>query len=437
LEAKLTDHALQTTALVVNCWDDSNKGDAAITIGVLNTLKFNEVADRLQVSSYVVHSSEAEMSHAFRHVRGSHPAVELIPCYFPALSRSIGKTKALIRFCRSVVKLLVPNLMRDTPLDTAVRKASIVVSNGGLYFGFKPASLMFSIYHLVAFSYPMLLARRLGRPYVLFSQSFGPFPSALLRAWMRGLVSNSAGAWCRESMSRGVLADLGADESRLKVIPDAAFGIKADTHAVLTHNAFSQLRSQEYVAISLRSLVPAGFSEEAEQRYRASFRQAIEWLVKDRKMLVALVAHTQGPLSDEDDRIITREVYDSLTPEIVPSVVFCDEDLSPVELCSLYGQAKLVVATRFHAVVLSICGGAPVIAVPYFGVKTQGAFKDLGLSSFVLEVANMDGDTIIARIESCLSNEVELRATIGSIAEQQFAGAMESGALLKRVADSL
>jgi colanic acid/amylovoran biosynthesis protein len=418
----------------VNCWDDSNKGDAAITIGVLNTLRFNDVADRLQVSSYVVHSSDEDMTHAFRHVRGSHPEVELVPCHFPALSRSIGKIKALVRFCRSALKLLFPNLLRDTPLDTAVRKASIVVSNGGLYFGFQPSSLMFNIYHLVAFSYPMLLARRLGRPYVLFSQSFGPFPSALLRAWMRFLVSHSAGAWCRESMSQEVLLKLGADKNRLKVIPDAAFGIKSDPRANRAQHLFPQLRPQEYVAVSLRSLVPSGFSEEAEQRYRASFREAIEWLVTDRKMYVALVAHTLGPVSDEDDRIITREVYETLNPEIAAKVVFCEEDLSPGELCNLYGQARLVIATRFHAVVLTICGGAPVIAVPYFGVKTQGAFKDLGLSSLVLEVSNMTSDSIIAKLGECLENGPALKTTIQEIADRQYSGAMHSGLLLKEVA---
>ena len=107
-EANLSAQARSTTALVVNCWDDSNKGDAAISIGVLNTLSFNEVADRLQVTSYIVHANEAEMAHAFRHVRGSYPTVELVPCHFPALSRSIGKFKALVRFCRSALKLLVP-----------------------------------------------------------------------------------------------------------------------------------------------------------------------------------------------------------------------------------------------------------------------------------------------------------------------------------------
>jgi colanic acid/amylovoran biosynthesis protein len=425
----------ETTALVVNCWDDTNKGDAAITIGVLNALSYNHVADRLQVSSYVVHSDGAEMAHSFRHVRGAHPHVELVPCYFPALSRSIGKVKAVERFCRSVLKLLFPNLMRDTALDAAVRQARVVVSNGGLYFGFQSMGLMNSFYHLAAFSYPMLLARRLKRPYVLFSQSFGPFPSRFSMLWMRHLASQSDGTWCRESLSRDVLAKLGANELKLKVIADAAFGIKADTSAAAPKIGLTQLQSLGYVAISLRSLVPAGFSEEAEQRYRESFRQAIEWLASDKKFTVVLVAHTLGPIADEDDRTITREIYETLSPETAAKTVICDVDLSPLQLCNLYGHAILVVATRFHAVVLSICGGAPVIAVPYFGLKTQGALSDLGLSSQVLDVATMDSIVLRSRMELCLDNADELRGQIREIADRQFDGAMRSGELLRKIAN--
>ena len=280
----------------------------------------------------------------------------------------------------------------------------------------------------------MMLARRLGRPYVLFSQSFGPFPSPLLKSWMRYLVANSDGAWCRESMSQDVLLKLGADKTKIKVIPDAAFGIKPDPSKNGSESLYPQLRPREYVAVSLCSLVPSGFPEEAEQRYTDSFRQTIAWLVKERNISVALVAHTLGPLPDEDDRIITREVYETLPPDVAAHVVFCQDDLSPSQLCILDGQAKFVIATRFHAVVLSICGRAPVIAVPYFGVKTQGAFRDLGLSSMVLEVANMDGNAIISLLRGCLENESKLKQTIEAIAEKQYNSAMQSGAMLKQIA---
>ena len=420
--------------LVVNCWDDSNKGDAAITIGILNSLRASQAADRLRVSSYVTHANAGEISHAFRHVTQAHPQVDLVPCYFPALSRSIGKATALVRSFRCVIKLLFPGLISDKSLDNAVRSAMAVVSNGGLYFGFRPTSTFNMLYHLFAFSYPMLLAKRLGVPYVLFSQSFGPFPSRLCRVWMRALVNCSDGTWCRESLSADALWRLGGDNSRLKVIPDAAFGITSQNNIDLNRIPLAGLRSGEYVALSLRSLVPAGFSVKTEQAYLRAFGELIEWIVTNNKMTVVLVAHTLGPVEDEDDRITTRAVHDALSPGVAVQVVLCELDLSPQQLCTLYGNAALVVATRFHAVVLSLCGGTPVIAIPYFGMKTQGALRDMGLSSSILEVGEIDANVLREKVASCLEEASVSRSEISLIAKRLYREAMHSGAMLKEIA---
>jgi colanic acid/amylovoran biosynthesis protein len=419
--------------LIVNCWDDSNKGDAAITIGTVNTLKASFAAKRIQVSSYVAHASSQEMRHAFRHVIEAHSDVNLVPCYFPALSRSIGRASALFRSIRCALKLMTPNLISDTPLDRAVRDAQIVISNGGLYFGFRRTNIFNMFYHLFAFSYPMLLAARLGVPYVLFSQSFGPFPSRLSRSWIRWLANHSAGTWCRESLSADTLSKLGIDASKLKVIPDAAFGITSRDNEALDRILLPNLRSGEYIAFSLRSLVPAGFSKESEKVYLDAFRNLIEWIVEERQLDVVLVAHTIGPISDEDDRLTTRAVYESLKSEVAERVTICEMDLSPQQLCTLYGNARLVVATRFHAVVLSLCGGTPVIAIPYFGVKTQGALRDMGLGSSVLEVKNIDGKSLQTKVASFLDHSETSRTDIARITQRLYLGALLSGKLLQSI----
>lgn len=423
-----------TAILVVNCWDDANKGDAAITIGTLNALRGNEAAERLQVSAYAAHPNVEQMNHAFRHVRQAHPQVEIIPCDFPALSRSIGRFRALGRFVRSALKLLLPNAMSDSALDNAVRGADLVVSNGGLYFGFRPSSAFNMLYHLFAFSYPMMLARRMGTPYILFAQSFGPFPSRLSRIWVRKLVNHSDGAWCRESLSAKLLAQIGANEARLKVIPDAAWGISQAENGPLSNIPLRGLASGEYIVLSLRSLVPAGFPEEVERRYIDSFCSAIQWAVTSRKLTVLLVAHTLGPIEDEDDRTITRAVYQALPPEDAEKVVLCELDLSPQQLCTLYGHAKLVVATRFHAVLLALRGGSPVLAIPYFGVKTQGALSDLGLSSSLMDARDVAPDSLRMRIETLLHTAPAARLEISVLAERLHAESMRSGAMLKLAA---
>jgi polysaccharide pyruvyl transferase WcaK-like protein len=115
-------------------------------------------------------------------------------------------------------------------------------------------------------------------------------------------------------------------------------------------------------------------------------------------------------------------------------VLYLDADLSPEELAVLYGSAKFTLATRFHAVVLAICGGGPAIAIPYFGVKTQGSLRDLGLSDLLLEVSDLTLRTLKEKCLYCLNNDGALRAKVIAVATERYAAAMQTGVKLDEIA---
>ena len=135
---------------------------------------------------------------------------------------------------------------------------------------------------------------------------------------------------------------------------------------------------------------------------------------------MALVAHTTGPLLEEDDRVTSRIVYESLAEDAKQQTLLVEEDLSPADLAGLYGDASLVLATRFHAVVLALCGGCPVVAIPYFGLKTQGALRDLGLEDFVVEVKEITFPLLKTKVETILAGGNRLRDTISRINVNSF-----------------
>jgi len=420
--------------LIANCWHDSNKGDAAITTGVLNAIKNAGVADRVFVASYAYYNTRESLDFSFRHVVGEHPEATVVQTSLPALSSSVGKLASLRLSIRAACKLLFPDLLPDMEMETAVRSSRVVVSNGGLYYGFVKANFVGTAYHLFAFSYPMLLAMRLRVPYVLYAQSFGPFHSWFSRWWMRKLVRHSSGTWARESASKETLINMGAPADKMDVVADAAFGVRPKPRQQ-KWRSLASLRPQEYVAISVRSLVATGHAPEFERNYRESFQELIEWIAREKKLKVALVAHTTGPLLEEDDRVTSRIVYESLAEDAKQQTLLVEEDLSPADLAGLYGDASLVLATRFHAVVLALCGGCPVVAIPYFGLKTQGALRDLGLEDFVVEVKEITFPLLKAKVETILAGGNRLRDTISRINREQFQAAMHSGKRLAILAE--
>jgi colanic acid/amylovoran biosynthesis protein len=420
-----------TQVITVNCWHDSNKGDAAITIGLLNALAANKISDKLAVASYAAYPTEEKWHYAFRHVLHEHPEAELVPTCLPALISSVGPLKACRLALRGFFKLLVPGLLPDQALEKEIRRSSAVVSTGGLYFGFVKTSFADLLYHLFSFSYPLLFAKRVGVPYFLYAQSFGPFHGAFARWWMRKLVANSAATWSRESYSQATLADLGAPKSQMDVVADAAFGIDPAKAKKLLDLSSYGLDPGKYVAISIRGLDAAGHSSELEANYRRVFKDLIGWLVTERQLKAVLVAHTTGPIAKEDDRTISREVWESLDPQVKKNTALIVDDLGPTQLAQLYGSASFVIATRFHAVVLTICGGAPVIAIPYFGLKTQGSLRDLGLSDFVVELNALTLELLQAKSDEILGNELALRNRIKAVAEERYNAAMRTGQRLK------
>lgn len=319
-------------------------------------------------------------------------------------------------------------------MEKAIRSSCAVISTGGLYFGFVRNSFADLAYHLFSFSYPLLFARRVGVPFFLYAQSFGPFHGRFSRWWMRNLVAQSAATWPRESYSQEALAELGAPRAKMQVVADAAFGIDPAVGKRQVDLEHYGLRPGSYVAISLRGLDAAGHSRELEDAYRAVFHQAIPWLVKERHLKVVLVAHTTGPLAKEDDRPISREVWDGLDEKTKEGTLLIVDDLGPTELAQLYGNASFVIATRFHAVVLTICGGSPVIAIPYFGLKTQGSLRDLGLSDFVIELSSLTLEFLQAKSDVIIQGGAELRARIQSIKKERFCAAMETGKTLRALA---
>jgi colanic acid/amylovoran biosynthesis protein len=423
-----------SSVLLVNCWHDSNKGDAAISIGVINAIKNGSFADRIRVASYMYYPKQEDLDFGFRHVRAAHPDVDFVQTSLPAAARTVGKLESLRLSIRGVFKLLAPNLISNLRFEQALLESRVVVSNGGLYFGFAQTGLLFTLFHLYAFSYPLLLAKRCGIPYVLYAQSFGPFRDPLSRWWMKHLVAGSAGAWARESFSRDTLLQIGAPADKLDVVADAAFGLKlnkAITPALLQR---FDLQLCDYVAISVRGLNASGHSSDAESRYRNSIAGLIRWLVHERNLKPVLVAHTIGPLEDEDDRVTCRAILSSLSPELAKQVLYIEADLGPAELACLYGASKFTLATRFHAVVLAICGGGPAIAIPYFGLKTQGSLRDLGLNDLLLEVSDLTLETLKEKCLYCLDQEDALKAKMISLATELYTAAMQTGKKLDGIA---
>ena len=301
-----------------------------------------------------------------------------------------------------------------------IAEADVVVSTGGTYF--VPA------YWLGLRYMEFDILQALGQPYVLFTQSVGPFdtmPKDRLKPIFEG---------ARLMMLRGqesedsVLAI--APATRTVVRADAAFSL-ADADQL----AAAQTRdwpSSPLVAISVRDwphFVTVD-SEAGMTRYRESVAAAATHLVRTHGARVRFLSTCQGrPKYRFDDSAVALDIV-ALLPDDVRAHVEVDRAAHhPLAIRDAYAEADLVIATRMHAAILALAGGTPVLGIAY-EFKTQELLDTLGLPDWVEDIETITPGTLVARLDRVIEGLPTERAALFEGVEAMRADAMEAGALV-------
>ncbi len=87
------------------------------------------------------------------------------------------------------------------------------------------------------------------------------------------------------------------------------------------------------------------------------------------------------------------------------------------ELLSQLGATDLVVATRFHNVLMSLLLSKPVIAIS-FHHKCSSLMSDMGLSEYCQDINRMNADALIAKFEALVQHADELERMIAQRVEE-------------------
>lgn len=379
--------------VVASVWHDDNKGDSAIAEGVL-TLAAAAFPEGAAVAASMLAEDHQSFPTAARHLRRAFPTLKVVPSTIPKPELSAGRGRQLLAWAvRTAYALFALVTGARTALALAVRQSSIVIANGGhtLYSSRGPASLI----RLVRLLYPYWLARRFGRPYLVLGQSLGPFEPGPGRWLASSVLRGAERVFVREELSRETALELGVRSDNIGVIPDPAFLLEPDAStAVQRLKDRTGLRDDEYIVITVRQ----AYAKKARGAVTTTYLREVARLI--RRLLdeghttrVAIVAHCLGPVPSEDDRIPSRELFALVGGE---GVVLIEDDLSPRELSALYGCASWVVGTRFHSVILAAVAGTPPLAISYFGPKTRGIMKMLGLEPLCFELSEFSADDAVA-----------------------------------------
>lgn len=400
--------------LLTHGYSDSNKGDLAIICGMVQA--FREVHPNLQINMHSVFSDEDPDfdSHA-RHIGKRnvhvHPGVVPSPYVDGEAGGVLRDARALIRLISGMshhflalagLQLRGKDAIRARRALSDYREADWVVSKGGQFI-YNDQSYLRGILYLWRVLEVIRTASRLKRPVYVMGQSIGPINYPLGRMLAASALKKVTQLVVREDLSASLLQGLGVDPARIVKAPDFAFMIQPDPDFRLALPA-----ATGYLGVTVVDWYYPGAPdvELARAAYVDELAKTIRRCYAELKLLPILipqvtVKHHGG--SDADLIDLLREKLKNLScPSVAPT-----DDFTPEQICSVYGQCRVLLGTRLHSCILATCAETPVVAIRYQGFKTEGVMKELGLGEFVHDISTVNSDELFADLQK-LGEEREM-----------------------------
>ena len=322
--------------------------------------------------------------------------------YIRALTTDADQTSAFgVTGERALVK---PELFQPWAwlrvLRTFARADRVIVSGG---------TPVFDSSHAIRTLY-LTLPLLFGKPFVVFGAGVKPLRSAYGRAAVPRLLRHARYISVRDEDSRRILTELGVPNVQLTA--DSAFfaqpasdaavtallaglGIGADESLLVVS---PRLLSPERKRLYLQEAMDAALVRDTPGRIAA----AVDRLAPRVGRVVVMAMHFHGPDSDVP---IIREIMARVTAR---NVVFLDRELTPDVAIGLFRRARLVLAVRLHALLLSASMGTPVVGIAY-EQKVRSLFGVLGLDDYCHDLFHLDPGALAATAERALGSEDAIR----------------------------
>ncbi|MGL4304558.1 MAG: polysaccharide pyruvyl transferase family protein [Mycobacteriaceae bacterium] len=396
--------------LVVNAWHDDNKGDSAITAGIIRLLTLAAPQSSITIVGLVEDGILA--STALRHIKQISPELRVLSNPMPTELRTGSHSHPLVDVPVWLIRLL-PSYLRfrlgssKSRFDRLLRSSDLVVAVGGSnLYSDESVSAIVSSTRFFTLATPVYAALQTELPVLLLGHTLGPFPAKRkktlrLAQKMLGKVNLAV---LRDKASLKTAEILGIES--VEVAPDMAYAtVPLKTKKVSEVLSGFTVEPHRMAVVAIRK--HPSLSNESNLRLVEQVRIAlVEMLNCDDIDGVIVIAHTLGPTKIEDDRDISLELFSQLR-DITPrsEVYYLEEDLSAAELSWLYGQCACMIAVRLHAAILAMLLGTPILAISYFSHKTVGVMQDVGLGDYVYDFDSVTASNIIESIAEQRSSE--------------------------------
>lgn len=355
-----------TRIALVNVSSDNNRGSCALTWASIEFVleAFPEASIAIIPMAETPRSADP-----FRHTKKRYPGVEILPPLFDGGGRTVLPLLAML--ARSLQKILTFDRRRPNPDRTLewLRHCDLVVSVGGVTFETFRRTLRDDARFLIRIL-PLLAAEKIGLDYVFVGAQTGPFETWFGRRLFRHVASNAAAIFPRDVVSAAEVRRV--PRTRQILLPDSAFSLAMPQEVP---SSLLAQRGIDATAPILAIAISSALRPDESREEHVSLFADVGNTLRASGLVKEIVIVVQA----DEDKAISLELVQALN---LDARFLVDDDLSPSELSSLYGSCRMVIASRLHAVILSLLAGTPAISLaPEVTFKERAVLEMLGLES--------------------------------------------------------
>jgi len=277
-------------------------------------------------------------------------------------------------------------------------------------------------YNLMKWS---VAARLRGSKVLFVSVGAGPLYGREGRLFVRSALALADYRSFRDRSSVSYLERIGFRDKRTHIYPDLAFSLPDD---LLLRSARPEEGRRRVVGLGLMEYAGRYSVEdpsaETSSEYLEALVDLVEWLLA-RDYDVSLMLGDGDTMVVDNFTSLLRERVATYSPERVSY-----RQIDTVEeILSAIAATDIVVATRFHNVLLSLLLNKPVIAIS-FHHKCTSLMNEMGLSEYCHDIGHMNAPKLIEQFQDLEKHSRQVKETIRESVEAQRRALDEQYSLL-------
>jgi polysaccharide pyruvyl transferase WcaK-like protein len=281
-------------------------------------------------------------------------------------------------------------------------------------FGIGPLDLH---YEILKWS---LIAKMRGAKVLFVSVGGGPLDSKLSRWIVKWAISLADYRSYRDRFSQQYLQSIGFDTSNDFVYPDLVFSSPRSEIPMPPHRD----GNRPVVGLGLMDYYGEDCSPEhgepIYQNYMQTLTQFAAWLLNNGysvRLLIGDLAYDKRARDDAFRMLLESGAVSD------PSTIINDPVASAEELWTQLAQTDVVIATRFHNILLALMLKKPVLALSYHE-KVRSLMAGMGLAEFCEDIAELEVPLLRQRFSTLMANAEVFKASVKRKAEE-YRGALD------------